>query len=252
MKGLKLYKVGKRFGDFWAVRDVSAIVLPGKITAFVGPNGAGKTTLFHLITGDLRPDTGKVFYDGKEITGLSPWRIARLGIGKLFQDVRIFQNLKVIENVIVALQDERSEGIWYGWTQFYKLGEYRKNLEQEAMHWLEFVGLVEHSDKLARELSFGQQKLLSFARLMAKGFDFLLLDEPTAGVHPRMIRRIVNLLRDLVEEHRKTIAIIEHNMSVIEDLADWVHFMNEGTIAFSGRTDHVLGAVEVRKTYIGL
>ncbi|HDM79150.1 MAG TPA: ATP-binding cassette domain-containing protein, partial [Deltaproteobacteria bacterium] len=113
-------------------------------------------------------------------------------------------------------------------------------------------GLADDREKKALELSFGQQKLLSFARLMAAGFDILLLDEPTAGIHPKMIHKIEEILIKLVEEENKTIAIIEHNMSVIASLAYWVNFMTEGEITFSGRTDHVLGDENVRKIYMGI
>ncbi|OQX50916.1 MAG: hypothetical protein B5M53_11620 [Candidatus Cloacimonas sp. 4484_209] len=252
MKKLKLYRVGKRFGDFWAVKDITLGILPSKITGFVGPNGAGKTTLFHLITGELKPDTGKIYLEDQDITGLPPWKIARKGIGKLFQDVRVFRSLKVIENVIVALQEKETENPLWGWTHPFSLEKIRKKYEEKAMYWLEFVGLEEHKDKYAEELSFGQQKLLSFARLMAVGFDILLLDEPTAGIHPKMIKKIENLLEKMVEEQKKTIAVIEHNISVILNIADWVYFLNEGKVAFFGRPDHVLGAKEVREMYVGI
>lgn len=252
MRKLKLYKVGKRFGDLWAVKDITLGILPSKITGFVGPNGAGKTTLFHLITGALKPDTGKIFLEDEEITGLPPWIVAQKGIGKLFQDVRIFGSLTVLENVIVALQRKEVENPLWAWSHPFSLNNIRKKYEEQALYWLEFVGLEEERNKYAEELSFGQQKLLSFARLMAGGFDILLLDEPTAGIHPEMIKRIEGLLKRMVEEEKKTIAVIEHNLSVILNIADWVYFMNEGRIAFFGRPDHVLGAKEVKEVYIGI
>ncbi len=252
MKKLQIKKAGKKFGDFWAVKDVQISILAGKITGFIGPNGAGKTTLFNLITGELKPDEGKIYYGDKNITGRQPWEIARMGIGKLYQNIRIFDNLKVIDNVIVALQDYKIETPFWAWSNFYSIRKVRERNEKKAMEWLEFVGLEEEREKLAGELSFGQQKLLSFARLMAGGFEFLLLDEPTAGVHPQMIQKIIEILKRLVKKKGITIAVIEHNMSVILKIADWVYFMNEGRIAFSGRTDHVLEEKEVRETYIGI
>lgn len=251
-RGLQLKKIGKRFGDFWAVRNVTCRIFSGKITGFIGPNGAGKTTLFSVITGDLRPDTGSVLLDGEDITGLKPWAIARKGIGKLYQDVRIFKNLRVIDNVVVSLLSPKEESPFRALSNFYKLKSLWSQKAEEAMKWLEFVGLADDREKKAIELSFGQQKLLSFARLMAAGFDILLLDEPTAGVHPKMIHKIEEILIKLVEEENKTIAIIEHNMSVIASLAYWVNFMTEGEITFSGRTDHVLGDENVRKIYMGI
>lgn len=252
MKGLKLYNVGKKFGDFWAVKDVTLGILPSKITGFFGPNGAGKTTLFHLVTGELKPDKGKILLEDEEITGLPSWKIAQKGVGKLFQDVRVFRSLTVLENVIIALQERESESPFWAWSHPFSINKIRRKYEEEALYWLELVGLVDEKNRYAEELSFGQQKLLSFARLMAGGFDVLFLDEPTAGVHPSMIKKIEELLRRMVEKERKTIAVIEHNLSVILDIADWVYFMNEGKIAFFGRPDHVLGAKEVRELYIGI
>lgn len=252
MKRLTLQKVSKRFGDFWAVKDVTLRIMPSRITGFVGPNGAGKTTLFHLITGELKPTTGKILLENEDITGLPPWKISLKGIGKLFQDVRVFRGLTVLENIIIALQDNKVENPFWGIIHFPYIHKLRKEYEEKAMTYLEFVGLQDEKNKLAEELSFGQQKLLSIARLIAKDLDVLLLDEPTAGVHPTMIRKIEQLLRKLVDERKKTIAIIEHNMSVILSIADWVYFMNEGKIEFFGKADHILGAKEVKEAYIGI
>ena len=253
MRGkLVLEGVGKQFSGFWAVKGVNAVVLPGKITAFVGPNGAGKTTLFHLITGELKPDEGRIFLDGKEITGLEPWKIARMGVGKQFQDVRIFENLTALENVIVALIDEREQNPLWVLANLTKIKDKFRKYQEKAMKYLEEMGLLGKENQLAKNLSFGQQKLLSFARLMAGDFDLLLMDEPTAGVAPAMIEKIIEIIKGLVEKEGKTVAIIEHNMSVVSRLAHWVYFMHEGRIAFTGRTDHVLGHGQVREIYMGL
>ena len=252
MKDIKVYNITKRFGNFTALNNVTVSILPEKITAFIGPNGAGKTTLFHIITGELKPNTGKVYLGEENITGLPAWRVATKGIGRLFQDVRFFGSLTVLENVIIAIQNRKVESPIWSLSHPLSVKEVKKRYENEAMSWIEFVGLEKEKERLASELSFGQQKLLSFARLMAGGFDILLLDEPTAGIHPKMIKKIENLLEKIVSEHKKTVAIIEHNMSVILNIADWVYFMNEGQIAFFGRADHVLGAKEVREAYLGL
>jgi ABC-type branched-subunit amino acid transport system ATPase component len=251
---IRLEKVGKKFGDLWAVKDVTISILPNKITALVGPNGAGKTTLFHIIAGELKPDEGKIYLEDGEkkedITGLPPWKIAGKGIGRLFQEVRIFKKLTVLENVCVALQEKKEESPFRIILNPLLLKKKKYHIE-EAMGWLEFVGLEKEKDKYADELSFGQQKLLSIARLMAGGFNVLLLDEPTAGLHPEMVRKIEELLRKMVEE-KKTLSIIEHNLTTILKIADWVYFMNEGKVAFFGKPDHVLGEREVKETYIGI
>ena len=252
MKSIIIDNVSKKFGDIHILRNVSMMFFPSKITGLVGPNGAGKTTLFHLITGGLKPDSGRILLDKEDITGHPQWKIARKGVGKLFQDVRIFPALRVIENVVVALQEEKTEHPLWGPLHPFKLKNLKKEYEEKAMKWLEFVGLENVRDKFAGELSFGQQKLLSFARLMAGGFDVLLLDEPTAGVHPEMIKKIENLLLKIKEEQGKTIVIIEHNLSVILDIADYVYFLSEGEVKFSGRPDHVLGEKTVMQEYMGI
>jgi ABC-type branched-subunit amino acid transport system ATPase component len=249
---LVLRQVGRRFGGYWAARSVTIHIRAGRVTALIGPNGAGKTTVFHLISGDLTPDTGTIVYRGIDITGFPPWRIARLGVGKSFQDVRVFRDLTVFDQTLVAMLGPREESLLGAWLQLGGIERQRRRRSAEVMRWLEVVDLAERKGDLGRELSFGQQKLLSIARLMAGGADLLLLDEPTAGVSGHLIRKIEELLHRLVTDEKKTIVIIEHNMSVVSRLANWVHFMHDGQVAFSGRADHVLGDEEVRRTYMGL
>ena len=249
---LILNNVGKRFGDFWVLRGVRACVPTGKITAFIGPNGAGKTTLLHLISGALRLDEGTIRFGGSDIGGLPCHRIARMGIGRQFQDVRVFGGLTVLENVVVGLVQHRTQDSWRAWFGTRHAREVLQDHESTAMRWIEHVGLQDKSLHLARELSFGQQKLLSLARLFACEFSFLLLDEPTAGVSPKMIEKITELIREAVSQRGLTVALVEHNMTVVAELAYWIHFLNEGRVAFSGERSHVLGNKSVRKMYMGL
>jgi len=242
---LKLKNVGKKFKGFWAVKGVTAKFLPQRITGLIGPNGAGKTTLFHLITGELVPDEGDIIYQGESLKENPPWRVARKGIGRMFQDVRVFQGLSVLENIVLALQTPEEEIPFYGLLK-------KKEKKEEALRWIEFVGLENEIKRKAEDLSYGQQKLLALARIMAGNFDLLLLDEPIAGVSPVITKKILKLLREMVDKYKKTLVIIEHNMNVIMDITDWVYFLNEGRIYFSGRPDHVLGAEEVRRLYLGL
>ncbi len=251
-KGLKLKKVSKSFGGFFAVNDVTLQFLPKRITGLVGPNGAGKTTLFNIILGELKPDNGTILYKGSDITKHSTYKIARMGIGRMFQDVRIFPKLSALDNIIVALQNPVEENIFYPFYKPKQSYKFREENEKKAMEWLNFVGLEKDAMTLADDLSYGQQKLVAIARLLAGEFDTLLLDEPTAGLAPKMVSRILKLLRKLVDEMGKTIVLVEHNMKVIMDVTDWVYFMNEGRISFSGRPDHVLGAKEVREAYLGI
>jgi ABC-type branched-subunit amino acid transport system ATPase component len=249
---LILKGVSKRFGDIEALSKVDAAVPVGKITAFIGPNGAGKTTLLHVISGTLRPDVGSIRFQGIEIVGSPPHKIARMGIGRQFQDVRVFGGLSVLDNVLVGMIPHACQDSWRAWFGTHAMRRMIKGYQENAVRWLEHVGLQDEIDRYAHELSFGQQKLLSLARLFACDFSFLLLDEPTAGVSPQMINRITVLVREAVTAHGITVALVEHNMSVVADLADWIHFLNEGRVAYSGEHDDVLGNSEVRQMYMGL
>jgi len=249
---LILENVEKRFGDIAVLRGISATVAKGSITAFVGPNGAGKTTLFHTITGDLLMDSGSVIFRGQPIGGKPPWRIARLGLGKLFQDVRVFESLTVLENVLLALHDHagRSAVASLIRAPFY----WRTNGHElaEAEHWLQTAGVEKPYDRPAGLLSFGSKKLLALARLMAGGFDLLLLDEPASGLSPLMIDRVGTLLQKMVEERKVTIALTEHNFSFVSQVADHVYVLRSGAVHDHGATDEVLGKEENREILIGL
>lgn len=242
--------IAKSFGDLVALHDVDVTVFPGRITAFVGPNGAGKTTLFHILSGNLRPDRGRVELDGANITGRAPWRIARKGLGKLYQDIRVFDNLSVVDNVNVALLKPADYSILSA-CRIRRAGSLEKRAD-EAMRYLEYVGLADLSEKRGGELSFGQQKLLAIARLLAHGSRLLLLDEPTAALSPAMTENMISLIRRIVGERKVSVALIEHNMRVVKELASYIYFMHEGTVYCHGTQSCVLENPEVRELYMGL
>ena len=247
---LRVENVGKRFGDFVALHDVNITCALGKVTALVGPNGAGKTTLFHVIGGTLTPDTGKVFLNDLDITGLPPYKIARRHVGRLFQDVRVFSDLSVIENVQVSFL-HRSDFKLLTTLAWWRCAAREADRRERAMRWLDFVGLADKADEPAGELSFGQQKLLALARLAALRPALLLLDEPTAALSPAMTEKMVELIKQLVAEHKMTVALIEHNMGVVRKLADVIYFLHEGTVYAHGTQQEVLENPEVRDLYMG-
>jgi len=262
MKSIKAKKLTKKFNEVVAVNAANFKILPGKVTGFLGPNGAGKTTLFHLITGDLKPDSGTIsIYDeiNKSEIHLNKqkrYETAIAGVGKLYQDIKIFDNLSVIDNVVVGLYSEKEKNPFWIFSHLKSIKSIRKEYEQKAISALKFVGLYDELGdqifkKKAKELSYGQQKLLSFARIMEKDFDVLLLDEPTAGVNEFLVRRIEDFIKAMVKS-QKTVAVIEHNIKVLEKIADFIYFMEEGRIEFSGTADHILNNEEIRKRYIGI
>jgi ABC-type branched-subunit amino acid transport system ATPase component len=260
---LKLDDVSKQFGGVRAVYGFSFAFYEKEITALIGPNGAGKTTAFNLIGGHLRPDTGTVtfekhiHYDTGMITtekhilsGQKPWDIAALGIGRLFQDVRLFKKMTVLENVMAAFRQQKGEMIWRVLFSPQKEFEQESKRRKQAMELLERVGLAEKAGALAENLSYGQQKLVAIARLLAADAKLLLLDEPTAGVNPGMIESLLDIVRDLVKEGR-TVIFVEHNIKVVRDLADWVVFMAAGKVQKFGSLEDVLDDPEIRAMYVG-
>jgi ABC-type branched-subunit amino acid transport system ATPase component len=240
----------KSFGGVKAVDRLSVSFEPGRVTALVGPNGAGKTTLFHLISGSLRPDAGEIQYCSRRIDRLKPWQIARIGVGRLFQDVRVFNKISVLDNVRVAFSRQQGENPLWALIARHRVNQQEVDLLVEARKWLEFVGLGGLENVTAESLSYGQQKLLAVARLLAAGADVFLLDEPTAGVNQVMVRSLLTLVQELAAEG-KTIVIIEHNMNVVAEVADWVFFMDEGRIVAFGQPEEVLADPEIRLTYLG-
>lgn len=243
--------LSKRFGDFEALRGVDITVFPGRVSAFVGPNGAGKTTLFHVLGGGLAPDAGRVLLDGRDITGLPPWYIARLRVGRLFQDVRVFEHLSALDNIRAALLPPNGQGLRSMLSAF---GNQKKHATKndEALYWLEYVGLAEHAGTPGGELSFGQQKLLAIGRLAALQATLLFLDEPTAALSPAMTQKMVALIHRLVAEKNLSVALIEHNMRVVKELAFYTYFMHEGEVYCHGTQRCVLENPEVRDLYMGL
>ena len=248
---MKLHNVTRTFGGLQAVDGVSIEFSNGGITGLIGPNGAGKTTLFNLINGLLKLDCGEIYFDNRKINGLTPWEIAKLGIGRLFQDVRIFKKLSVLENVLLAKLQHPGELPLNILFSRRRVAKAEKENLTEAHKWVEFVGLSGKEGSPAESLSFGQQKLLAIARLLAGGYKLLLLDEPTAGVNPVMIKSLLELINKIVDTGR-TIIFIEHNMTVVLEIATWVYFLNEGRVISFGRADDVLGNAEVRKAYLGV
>jgi ABC-type branched-subunit amino acid transport system ATPase component len=241
----------KSFGGVRAVDDLSACFAAGTITALVGPNGAGKTSLFHLLSGALRPDRGEVLYHGRRIDGLPPWQVARLGIGRLFQDTRVFPRLTVAENVLVGFPRQLGESPVSSLLRRPQVARQERERAAEAAALLEQVGLGPLGQERAEQLSYGQQKLLAVARLLAAGAAVLLLDEPTAGINPAYGGRLLEMMRQLAGDGR-TVVLIEHDMRVVLEVADRVYFMDRGRITAAGTAREVLNSQAVRAHYVGL
>jgi len=238
----------KTFDGVQALDGVSLEFPSRGITAIIGPNGAGKTTLLNVLTGFIRPDAGRCFVGARDITRLPPHRIARLGIARTFQDLRLILQVSVLDNVMLARPRQRGENLFPALFRFGVAAEEAGNHE-EAMRLLRFVGLGEKVGELAGELSYGQQKLLTLACCLATEAQILLLDEPVAGVHPEMAARILDLLRQLREDG-KLITFIEHDISAVRQAADLVIVMDDGKVIAQGRPSEVLEQPEIMEAYL--
>lgn len=251
MELLQLKCITKSFDGLTVIDDLSASFERGKVTGLVGPNGAGKTTLFNVIAGVLTPDRGEIVLSGTSLNALNAWQRAQFGIGRLWQDVRVFEKLTVLENVLVARKGHPGEGIRNNFLRNRTVSRFeRENLEY-ARRWLDSVGLSREEGALAGSLSFGQQKLLAIARLLANDATLLLLDEPTSGIHPDLIGSILTVIRKIAQDG-KTIIVIEHNFGLVRGIADWLHVMHKGRIEVSGRAEEVAQDPLLREVYLGI
>lgn len=253
---LRTVNLTKSFGGVRALRNVSVDFKFGRVTSLIGPNGAGKTTLFNIINGFLKPDKGEVLLEINDrnvrLDRLRPFEVARAGVGRLFQDVRVFKKLSCVENVLLGKNYIFGENPLHTLIFRKRVKRLSKKFVEEAEEKLAFVGLRDKKMKFAEDLSFGEQKLLSLARLFYGDYQVLLLDEPTAGVNPAMVDKILDVIKKMATEMNRMVIVIEHNMNVVYQISDWVYFINEGEITAFGKPDDVLGDEQVRRTYIGL
>lgn len=250
MKTLETINLGKSFDGIKAVSNLQIGLEQGRVTALIGPNGAGKTTAFHLMSGFVKPETGSVHHRGCDITKLPPWQIAARGVVRLFQEVRVFEGISVLDNILTAIAAEEIETPLAAIIFRFRVTASERQLRAKAEGVLEYVGLQPWANQLAGALSFGQQKLLAIARLIAMDPDVILLDEPAAGISPAMLSKVLVLIRSLADSG-KTIGVIEHNMNVVLRIADWVYFMNEGEVFMVGSPLDVLSDPEIRTLYMG-
>jgi branched-chain amino acid transport system ATP-binding protein len=234
----------KEFSGFRAVDGVSFDVREGSIHALIGPNGAGKTTCFNLLTSFLRPTSGAIVYRGRDITGMPPANVARLGIVRSFQISAVFPHLTAMENVRIALQRRRGDSF-----DFWRSERVLTKYDREARELLDSVGLLGFSETPAAELSYGRKRALEIATTLALDPEILLLDEPMAGMTPEDVERISALIRRIAR-HR-TVLMVEHNLSVVADLSDTITVLARGKVLAEGDYAAVSKDARVIEAYIG-
>jgi branched-chain amino acid transport system ATP-binding protein len=238
------------FGGLRALRDCSFTVERGRITCLVGPNGAGKTTIFNVITGFLRPDAGTVSFLGRPLDGLKPQAIVAAGIARTFQNLRLFVDLTALDNVVVALPAQSGEEPLAAIFRPLHVARAQQRRRDEAMRILDHVGLADRAAEFVRNLSYGEQKLLTVARGLATGAELLLLDEPASGLSASALDQIMALLRRLQTEG-KTLLVVEHNTRVVQQIADEVLFLHQGHLMARGTPEAIISDPALAEIYFG-
>ncbi len=247
---LKIENVSKSFGALIAVNDVSFNLGDTGISGLIGPNGSGKTTLFHLITGFYKLDTGNIHFLGQRINGLPPHIISRKGIVRTFQQTRVLPFLSSLDNLIAAAPNQIGENLLPLFFKPSKVARQETQNSEKAVSILETLGLLKLKDSPAGDLSYGQQKLLEIGRVLMAEPKLIILDEPTAGINPTLIRHLVTILKNLRDQSIK-IFLIEHNMPLVTELCDKIFVMDSGSLIFSGTPAEVQNNSRVIEAYLG-
>ena len=247
---LETHGLEVRFGGLLALRDCGFTVGKGRITCLVGPNGAGKTTIFNVITGFLKPNAGGVNFKGRALDGLTPQAIVGLGIARTFQNLRLFVDLTALDNVLTALPDQPGEEPLAAIFRPLHVARAQRARREEARAILAHVGLAGRAGDFVRDLSYGEQKLLTIARLLATGAELLLLDEPASGLSAGALEAVMTLLRRLQAEG-KTLLVVEHNTRVVRQIADDVLFLHQGHLMATGSPDQIINDPALAEIYFG-
>ncbi|MGN2438089.1 high-affinity branched-chain amino acid ABC transporter ATP-binding protein LivG [Pseudomonas syringae] len=240
-----------RFGGLLAVNGVALTVNKGQVVSMIGPNGAGKTTVFNCLTGFYKPSAGTILLDGEPIQGLAGHQIARKGVVRTFQNVRLFKEMTAVENLLVAQHRHLNTNFLSG---LFKTPAFRRS-EREAMdyaeHWLEAVNLREFANRPAGTLAYGQQRRLEIARCMMTRPRILMLDKPAAGLNPRETDDLKALIGVLRNEHDATVLLIEHDMKLVMSISDHIVVINQGTPLADGTPEQIRDNPDVIKAYLG-
>lgn len=248
---LEVKNLSMRFGGLLAVNQVSVDVKEREIVSIIGPNGAGKTTVFNCLSGFYKPSGGQILFEGKEIQGKPDYKISRMGMVRTFQHVRLFGNMTVVENLLVAQHRHVNTNLIAG---LLKTPDYRRREKQSlerARYWLDRVGLLDVANREAGNLAYGQQRRLEIARCMVTEPKLLMLDEPAAGLNPAETKELDYLIVSLKEDYNVSVLLIEHDMSLVMGISDRINVISQGRPLASGTPEEVRQNDDVIKAYLG-
>ena len=248
---LEITNLGIAFGGLRAVDDFNLSIEQGQLYGLIGPNGAGKTTVFNMLTGVYTPTTGHILLDGKDVTGMKTANINKAGIARTFQNIRLFRDMSVLDNVKVGLHNQFKYSALAGVLRLPSYFRVEKEMNERAMELLEVFGLEGQFDFLSSNLPYGQQRKLEIARALATNPKLLLLDEPAAGMNPNETEELMQTIRFVRDEFHMTILLIEHDMRLVSGICEELTVLNFGQVLAQGKTEVVLSDPKVVTAYLG-
>ena len=241
----------KHFGGLTAVGDVTMELHEGELVGLIGPNGAGKTTLFNLLTGVYEPSEGSVTLDGNLLIGKAPYKIASLGLSRTFQNIRLFKDMTVLENVLVGFANHHKPHLFASFLRLPKYYQSEAELKAKALELLAIFNLDKDADTLAKNLPYGQQRRLEIVRALATEPKILFLDEPAAGMNPQETAELTQLIRQIKDQFNITIMLIEHDMSLVMEVTERIYVLEYGRLIAHGTPEEIKNNKRVIEAYLG-
>ncbi|MEK4522162.1 MULTISPECIES: ABC transporter ATP-binding protein [unclassified Psychrobacillus] len=248
---LEVINAGIQFGGLKAVQNLNMVLNEGELVGLIGPNGAGKTTSFNLLTGVYAPTTGDIMFNGERINGLAPFKVTRKGISRTFQNIRLFNELTVLENVKVAYHSLAKHTMLSSILRLPSHFKGEQEMEEKSIEFLKIFKLDRYKDELAKNLPYGQQRRLEVARALAAGPKLLLLDEPAAGMNPKETKELMDLIGFIREKFNLTILLIEHDMNLVMGVCERIYVLDHGQLLAEGTPQEIRNHPKVIEAYLG-